>query len=309
MRLLEEGHSVTVVDSLAPGTGAIDPFKQEWHAGNPNEFKGFTFLHQDCRQFFKVTQPFNFELIIHLAAIVGGRLVIERNPLAVAEDLEIDSAFWRWVSVATDSHVIGFSSSAAYPISLQTKESHRPLKESDIAFTDSLGVPDLSYGWAKLTSEFLGRLTHEKHGIKITSYRPFSGYGPDQDLCYPFPSIMKRAIEHDETSADFQVWGSGFQERDFIHIKDVVENVLDTYLQVTDGSSLNLGSGIATNFITLSESALKILGKGPEVKGMSIMPEGVFSRVADVELSHKSYGMKNSIPLLAGIEDGLKFWN
>jgi len=307
--LLNLGNDVTVVDSIVAGTGAVDPTKSPWYVGNPHDFAGFKFVNQDCRDFFKSNSASSFELIIHLAAIVGGRLVIERNPMAVAEDLEIDSSFWRWVTTASQAHVISFSSSAAYPISLQRLESHRPLVESDIDFRVSIGIPDLSYGWAKLTSEYLGVFCHQKHGIKIANYRPFSGYGPDQDLSYPFPSIMKRVYEHKTSDEGLHVWGSGMQERDFIHIQDVVDNVLSTYKNLQDGSSLNLGTGTGTNLLRLAAIALETLGKDCVVSGMSNMPEGVFSRVADINLSHNTYKMNNKIDLREGIRQGLSFWN
>ena len=54
-------------------------------------------------------------------------------------------------------------------------------------------MPDMSYGWAKLTCEYLAQArAYEKHGLKSICYRPFSGYGEDQDDAYPFPSICKR---------------------------------------------------------------------------------------------------------------------
>ena len=99
------------------------------------------------------------------------------------------------------------------------KNNNRLLKESDINFDKNfLGKPDLSYGWAKLNNEYLALLAYKKYRIKNTIFRPFSGYGSDQDLNYPFPSIIKRAIGHDNKKK-FIVWGSGHQMRDFIHIK------------------------------------------------------------------------------------------
>ena len=38
-----------------------------------------------------------------------------------------------------------------------------------------------------------------KYGIKSVCYRPFSGYGEDQDLNYPFPSICKRILKNKNT--------------------------------------------------------------------------------------------------------------
>ena len=49
----------------------------------------------------------------------------------------------------------------------------------------------MTYGWAKLTCEYLGKIAFEKYGIKSVCYRPFSGYGEDQDLNYPFQAFAK----------------------------------------------------------------------------------------------------------------------
>jgi hypothetical protein len=61
--------------------------------------------------------------------MVGGREIIENNPLIVAEDLSIDSHFWQWCSKARPKKVVCFSSSACYPIELQRYNNNRLLKE------------------------------------------------------------------------------------------------------------------------------------------------------------------------------------
>ena len=76
----------------------------------------------DCRDFFK-TNTDQFDLVIHLAAIVGGRATIEGEPLSVATDLSIDAEFFNWVQRTKPINTVYFSSSAAYPIVLQN--SHR----------------------------------------------------------------------------------------------------------------------------------------------------------------------------------------
>ena len=105
------------------------------------------------------------DYVFHLAAIVGGRLMIENNPLSVADDLSIDSELWQWVSETRPKKTICFSSSAAYPIKYQTEHNFKPLKESLICFDSDIGMPDMSYGWAKLTHEYLAKLAYEKNGI------------------------------------------------------------------------------------------------------------------------------------------------
>ena len=307
---LNKDKSVEVIDNIAHLSGGVHPKK--WKLLNPYKFKkNFIFSNEDCRKFFKKSLNKKYELVINLAAIVGGREVIENNPLAVAEDLEIDTAFWRWAvkNKKKISHVITYSSSAAYPVNLQTKKNYRLLKESDIDFSkDNLGKPDLSYGWAKLNNEYLASIAFEKHGIKNTIFRPFSGYGSDQDLNYPFPSIVLRAINHN-SKKKFTVWGSGYQMRDFIHIKDVIRGSLLISKKIKNGKAVNLSSGRLLSFISLSKKILKILGKkNIKVVGNSRKPEGVFARGGSTYLQ-KKYGFVPKIPIDQGIEWAIKYFD
>tara|TARA_B100001093_G_scaffold138713_1_gene131278 strand:+ start:6086 stop:7078 length:993 start_codon:yes stop_codon:yes gene_type:complete len=305
---LKTGKNVEIVDNLAPLSGGMHPRK--WKVFNPSKFKKkFKFSKLDCRRYFKKKLNKNYELVINLAAIVGGREVIEYNPLAVAEDLEIDTAFWRWVvkNKSKIRHIITYSSSAAYPINLQKKRGYRLLKESDIDFSKNyMGKPDLSYGWAKLNNEYLASLAYEKYGIKNTIFRPFSGYGSDQDLNYPFPSIIKRAFNHRENKK-FIVWGSGYQMRDFIHIKDVIRGSLLIAKKVKNGKAVNLSSGKFISFITLSKKIFNILGKRKvQVLGNSTKPEGVFARGGSRSLQIK-YKFFPKISIENGINDAIDF--
>ncbi len=305
-RLLERGDEVHAVDSLAPLTGAIDP-AAGWPFFEPRDHQRFHFTAADCRDFFAERLDDDFDYAFHLAAIVGGRAVIEANPLAVADDLGIDSAYWQWAVKARPGKSVCFSSSAAYPIGLQRPESYVLLKEEFISFegdAPAFGVPDLSYGWAKLTHEYLGRLAYQRHGLRSVTYRPFSGYGEDQDLTYPFPSICLRAIEQ-RGADELVVWGSGEQMRDFIHIDDCVEGVLRTMDRIDDGSALNLSTGIFTSMKALAAQAAAGCGYKPTVVGMSDKPEGVFARGGDTT-KQRAFGFTPSTTLEEGVQRALE---
>ena len=300
-RLINEGLDVTVVDPLVKASGAMHP--SIWAQDFPPE--KFQFVELDCRKFFYSESAKNWDSIFHLAAIVGGRISIEDSPLHVATDLSIDAEMWNWATQNVKMNVVYFSSSAAYPISLQSIESHRALLESDISFSSNeIGMADLSYGWSKLTGEYLAHLASERYGIQTTIYRPFSGYGIDQDLAYPFPAILKRAREH-VLGDPFHVWGSGRQVRDFIHVDDCVEIVFKTFKHNFQTLTLNLGTGVGTNFIELAHAALSALGKPDEVVlGTDNKPEGVFSRVSDSSFQNllmKTWRPKTLAETLLGI--------
>ncbi len=304
-RFLDAGDHVICVDNIVPLTGGIDPVKG-WPLFDPKDYQNFEFHPIDCREYFRNHKDSDFDYVFHLAAMVGGREMIENNPLAVADDLSIDSQFWQWAVEATPKQTICFSSSAVYPIGMQTEDNYRLLKESDIKFDGTIGQPDMSYGWAKLTHEYLGLLAYEKHGINSVSYRPFSGYGEDQDDCYPFPGICKRALRNINRS-QLTVWGTGKQMRDFIHIEDCVDGVLMTMDKIKDGRALNLSTGIHTSFLEFAQMAANILGYDPKVVGLSDKPSGVFARGGDTQ-KQIELGFKYKISFEEGVTRALKYF-
>ena len=303
-RLLEAGHDVTVVDPIAALTGGIHP-NAGWPMFDPRDFATFSFIAEDCRSWFARNPSVEIDEVFHLAALVGGRLMIETNPLAVAEDLAIDAMFWRWATTARPRKIVCFSSSAAYPVAYQTQSAFRVLSEDMIRFEGQLGMPDMTYGWAKLTCEYLARLAHQHHGLDVVCYRPFSGYGEDQDLAYPFPSICLRALQENGAKR-LNVWGSGLQMRDFIHIEDCISGVLQTMGRVENGDAINLCRGQFTSFIALARLAAKAVGYDPDVRGLSDRPEGVFARAGDVT-KLASLGFDATITLADGIDRGLAY--
>jgi nucleoside-diphosphate-sugar epimerase len=227
----------------------------------------------DVRDFFAKDDT-KFDVVIHLAAIVGGRATIEGNPLAVAADLAIDADLFQWALRTRPNHIVYFSSSAAYPIYLQRAEYKQRLKEWDINL-DHIRTPDFTYGWAKLSGEMLASYARAE-GLKVSVLRPFSGYGSDQSLDYPFPSFIKRGKEK---SDPFDVWGRGTQVRDFIHIEDVVRA---TFEAITNDVTLaNLCTGRATSFIDLAELVMMQAGYLAPIRTNPKAPVGVAYRVGD----------------------------
>ena len=303
--LLEKNYNVVAVDSIASLTGGIDPDKS-WPLYSPKDYKNFTFYKTDCRKWFIENQNEKFDYVFHLAAMVGGRELIENNPLVVSEDLSIDSHFWKWCTISKPKKVVCFSSSACYPIKLQSYNNYRLLKEDDVSFQEYIGIPDMTYGWAKLTCEYLAQVAYKKYGIKSVCYRPFSGYGEDQDLSYPFPSICKRVIEN-KNNKIIKVWGSGKQMRDFIYIDDCIKGVLRTMDKVNDGSALNLSTGELTSFINLTSMACNIVGFKAEIKGIANKPEGVFARGGDIN-KQKKLGFKFSTTLATGLTKTINYF-
>jgi nucleoside-diphosphate-sugar epimerase len=253
-----------------------------------------------CQNFFNgPMSDYPFDMVIHCAAMVGGRAKIDGDPLAIAENLAIDSDMFRWVIRRKIPRVVYFSSSAAYPTWMQSGSTPMRLHEVDIhPELQDVGVPDQTYGWAKLTGEILARYAAEA-GSRVHIFRPFSGYGEDQDLDYPFPSFIDRAARRADP---FEIWGDGTQTRDFIHIDDIVGAVLKAIDEdITD--PVNLGWGRPTSFNELADLVTGAAGYDPEIRHLMDKPMGCMYRVANPGFMKSFYTPK--VTLEEGIERAL----
>ncbi len=314
-RLLQSGNDLWIIDDLSTG---LHP--DEWLGGTREIAEGrvtryrcdgrqVVFVHEDLavtmlRQLGTIPEGrLDFpalDYVFALASVVGGRLKIDGDPMHVAVDLGIDSLFFLWLVRNKENigKVLYASSSAAYPIKLQRKDGHVALQEEMIDFVSGdLGQPDMTYGWSKLTGEYLSHLAARQYGIKIGCVRPFSGYGEDQDLSYPVPAIAYRVARGDDPVV---VWGTGEQGRDFVHIEDCITAMLLTIDRIHDGSGINIGTGQLTTFLEVAALFVKLAGYSAAVKPKIGQPVGVQSRYCDPTRMRRALDWQPEISLEEG---------
>lgn len=234
--------------------------------------EGFDIKHGvDARAYFPASDR-PFDLLVHAAAVVGGRQSIDGDPLGIAQNMGIDHAALAW-AVRTGTPVLYFSSSAAYPVGLQVARGS-VLYESDLQLRGKVGMPDQTYGWSKITGEVMAQAARDA-GARVHVVRPFSGYGEDQDLDYPFPSFIARARQRLDP---FPIWGTGQQTRDLIHVDDVYAacmRIVDAGVQ----DPVNLCTGRSTSFNDLARMVCTAAGYTPTLEHHTDKPVGVMHRV------------------------------
>lgn len=253
----------------------------------------------DARDFFRRDEGC-YDVAVHCAAVVGGRAKIDGDPLALAVNLELDAALFGWAARARPGRVVYISSSAVYPVMLQTWDDARPLRESAVTLHEPIvGIPDQLYGWAKLTGEVLAQHARDA-GVPVTIVRPFSGYGEDQSPDYPFAALAQRARNHENP---FIIWGSGEQVRDWIHIDDICAAILAMIDGGIDGP-VNLGTGRPVSMRQLARMMCATAGCEPQFRTLPDKPSGVAYRVADVTRMNEFF--KPAVQLEDGIERAIR---
>lgn len=261
----------------------------------------------DAAEFFRKDDT-RFDLVIHLAATVGGRKTIDLAPHKLFNNFNLDSELFQWALRTKPKKVVYYSSSAAYPMELQgdyeigLKEgcpNRRELREIDIDL-DDVRTPDPSiYGWSKLTGEQLARYA-ARQGINVWIFRPFSGYSEKQSLDYPFPSLIARAKRRDDP---FEIWGDGEQVRDWIYIDDIVEGTLAA-IDYCEPCTVNLSTGRGVSFNEFAGIVTRMAGYNPTLKHILDAPVGVRVRIGDSSKIDQIY--KPRITLEEGISRALR---
>jgi nucleoside-diphosphate-sugar epimerase len=250
------------------------------HAKWPDEFPS-TLIVDDAAKFLERHGHGTYDRVYHFAAPVGGREKIEGDPLFNADSLRLDAALFRWAVKAKPGVIVYPSSSAVYPVYLQGDPEHpsRPLVETDfLPGWSAWGAPDEMYGMAKLVGEYLAWKA-ERYGVDTLCIRPFSGYGEDQSLEYPVPSICLRAVKKEDPLV---IWGHGEQARDFIHVEDLVLATMAKLKADEKGYRvMNIGSGLRFTFREVAKVAAEIVGYKPEIRALDDKPMGVLVRQCD----------------------------
>lgn len=240
-RLIEDGHTVQVIDNLYTGNKEFVHSKAQ-------------FVELDIRdpKLYSVLEEFRPDYIFHEAAqtevstsMTDPMLDCDINLMGLINLLNS--------AVKLDIKKFLMPSSAAVYGNLDTL----PLNENMI------GNPSSFYGLTKLTTEHYLRIYHEAFGLPYVCYRYSNVFGPRQGNGGEggVISIFAKAIVQD---SPIIIYGDGKQTRDFIYVDDVVEaNILGMQHQVI--GIYNVSTGISSSVNLLVDEFRNISGKDIEV--------------------------------------------
>ena len=242
------------------------------------------------------------DVVFHLAAKHGGRGYIHTHPVECCTNMMLDQMVFEAAYDEGVDRVCFASSACVYPQSLQTEPgSDYLLKEEDAdPFVENKAFPDLEYGWAKFMAEMTLDAYHRQYGVKTSSVRIFSSYGPRENETHAVVALIAKAFVEREP---FVIWSTGEQERNFTYVQDIVDALILASEKITDGGVINAGRD---DRITLNEAAelvFEIVGWRPEkIVHDTSKPMGVATRAADLKRARELLGWEPQM----GYEDGFR---
>ena len=225
--LLQQGRQVTVLDNLSVGRREVVP-------------EGARFVGGDIRDEAAVADALSgIDCVFHLAAQVTIRGSFDRfyedldtNVMGTACLLRaVDPAAVKWFVLASSMAVYA---DAATPDPIDEHHPTQPLSP---------------YGIGKLAAEGVGRQILGSRGIPFTALRFFNTFGPGQTYT-PYVGVITIFVTRLLRGEPALIFGDGEQQRDFVHVDDIVAGTMAAPGR-TPGT-YNLGSGRGTTLKDLA---------------------------------------------------------
>lgn len=282
LKLVEKGHTVTVLDNLSTQIHGADPedtsalYKSI--SGKVKFSRGSVTSREDLRKAIQ-----GQEVIVHLAAETGtGQSMYLIQKYA---DVNVGGTALMLDVLANESHnvkkIIVASSRAIYgegkyKLSNGTLVYPHHRAAADMAQGDfevkyngqtvypmptdeeSKIHPSSVYGVTKQTQEQLIMTVCKSIGIAAVAFRYQNVYGPGQSLKNPYTGILSIFSTQIKNGNDINIFEDGEESRDFVFIDDVVDaTILGIEQEDANNEVFNVGSGIPTAVTTVARHLIK----------------------------------------------------
>lgn len=290
-QLVEEGASVTVVDNMEKGTldnlanvlGEIKIVQADLRDRNVCE--------EACEE---------AEIVMNLAARAYGLEYsnAHHGEMLIANAL-VGLNLLEAARLQGVERVLVVSSSCVY-----SDDALVPTPE-DLAFTRSPEEANQGYGWAKRILELQATYYAQEYGMQIAIARPFNAYGPRDSWVgaksHVIPALIKKLLQEGE---EIVVWGSGNQQRSFIHGRDVASAMRLLTERYAVGEPVNIGDDQDISIKDLVLRLIRILGVDKRVVFDTSRPEGCLRKSANMEKLRTIVGKGwPSVPLDEGLKE------
>jgi nucleoside-diphosphate-sugar epimerase len=289
--LLARGEQVKVLDNFSTGTMKN---LEELSDGRWKPGKDFEVIRGDIRDPATLDKVMaGVGAVFHQAALASVPRSVE-DPVTT-QQVNVDGTLNVFMAALNHgvSRVVYASSSSVYG-DVETL----PKREGQE------GPAKSPYALTKRINEEYGRLITELYGLETIGLRYFNVYGSRRDTQTEYAAVIPRFLGALLTGKPPDVYGSGYQTRDFTYVQDVVNANLLAIDAPTDScpSAYNIGSGHRT-------SLLELLGILQDLLGTNITPNhkparqgDVMHSAADTSRASTMLGFTSAFSLRQGLE-------
>lgn len=242
------------------------------------------------------------DIVIHLAAVVGGIGANRENPGKFFYDnaiMGIQLIHEGYLHRVEKMVLLG--TVCSYP-----KFTPVPFKEGDLwgGYPEETNAP---YGLAKKMLLVQSQAYRQQYRFNSIFLLPVNLYGPgdnfDPASSHVIPALIRKCIEAKAAGAGhITVWGDGSPTREFLYVEDAAEGIILATERYDKGDPVNLGSSREISIKELAELIGRLTGFEGRIEWDRTKPNGQPRRKLDTALAEREFGFKAERPF----EDGLK---
>ncbi len=264
----------------------------------------------------------NPDIVIHLAAVVGGIEANRVNPgkffydnlMMGVQMMEVG----RQVGI---EKFVAVGTVCAYP-----KFTPVPFKEEDLwnGYPEETNAP---YGLAKKMLLVQAQAYREQYGFNAIYLLPVNLYGPrdnfDPKSSHVIPALIKKVVDAETVSSKQKsvsstaayyvpptsdspptvvVWGTGNATREFLYVEDAAEGILLATEHYNKPDPINLGVGFEISIKDLVDLIAKLRNFKGEIVWDASKPNGQPRRKLDISRAEQEFGFRAK----TSFEEGLK---
>jgi GDP-L-fucose synthase len=242
------------------------------------------------------------EMVIHLAAVVGGIGANQKNPgRFFYENLMMGTQLIEQSRLKGVRKFVALGTVCAYP-----KFTPVPFKEDDLwnGYPEETNAP---YGLAKKMMLVQAQSYREQYGFNTIFLLPANLYGEgdnfDLETSHVIPALIRKCVEAERTGAsDIEAWGSGGVSREFLYVQDCAEGIIRAARDYDESDPVNLGNGREVMIRDLVEMIVRLTNFKGEIRWQPSRPDGQPRRQLDVTRAFEKFGFRAETSL----EDGLR---
>ncbi|HXM46339.1 MAG TPA: GDP-L-fucose synthase [Pyrinomonadaceae bacterium] len=248
------------------------------------------------------------DLVIHLAAVVGGIGHNQKNPGKFFYDnLMMGVQLIEQSRLRGVKKFVATGTVCAYP-----KFTPVPFKEDDIwnGYPEETNAP---YGLAKKMMLVQSQAYREQYGFNSIFLLPANLYGPgdnfDLETSHVIPALIRKCVEARRSGADFiEVWGSGSPSREFLYGEDCAEGIIKAAALYNESDPVNLGNGREVVIKDLVEMIVRLTGFEGEIRWQANKPDGQPRRQIDTTRAAERFGFSAHTSLEQGLRQTIDWY-
>lgn len=232
------------------------------------------------------------QLVIHLAAVVGGIGANRANPgVFFYENLVMGALLMEHARRAGVEKFVALGTICAYP-----KFTPVPFREEDLwdGYPEETNAP---YGIAKKVLLVQAQAYRQQYGFDAIYLLPVNLYGPgdnfDPRSSHVIPALVRKCVEAVEQGRDeVEVWGTGRATREFLYVDDAAEGIVLATERYDGAEPVNLGAGFEISIRELAELIARLTGFGGRLAWNTSQPDGQPRRSLDTSRAERLFGFR-----------------